>query len=105
MIRHCVMLQLAPDHDPAELAAVLHGLNDLVGQIEGYTALSYGPNIDLEAKTPEFGAGFIGTFTSRAALERYAADPRHQALGARLVQQCAGGADGILVFDIEETTP
>lgn len=102
MISHCVMLKLKPDHDPAELQAVLTGLAGLVGQIDGFTALTHGPNIDLEAKSPDYVAGFVASFTSQEALEAYAADPRHQALGARLVALCDGGVDGILVFDIAE---
>jgi hypothetical protein len=100
MILHAVYFSPRKNADPNELADVMSGLLNLVGEIAGFTAFHHGKNIDLEHKSPEAGYGFHGTFTDRAALERYAADPRHQALGARLVALC-GGADGIKVYDIE----
>ena len=38
---------------------------------------------------------------SRAALEAYATHPAHVAAGRDLVAICAGGAGGIIVFDLE----
>lgn len=101
MIDHAVFLALAPGHDPADLAEVMHGLEALTGEIEGFTAFRHGPNIDAEGKSPEYPYGFICSFDGRAALDRYAADPRHGALGARLVAMCTGGAAGIMVYDLE----
>jgi len=100
MILHAVYLSLAPGADMDELAAVMAGLSDLKGKIEGLIAFDHGPNIDVEGKSPEAPYGFLATFTDAAALAQYAADPRHQALGARLVALCAG-SDGIKVYDIE----
>ena len=100
MILHAVYLGLRSDADPAELADVMVGLEGLVGEIGGLQSLVHGPNIDVEVKSPEAPYGFHTTFTNRAALDRYANDPRHQALGARLVALC-GGADRIKVYDIE----
>jgi len=101
MIQHCVFCRLSPAHDPAELAAVMAGLAALVGEIRGFTAFAHGPNIDMEAKSPGWPYGFVGTYASRAALATYAENPRHRALGARLVALCEGGGDGIVVYDIE----
>ncbi len=98
MIRHIVMLNLADDGD---LPDVMTGLGDLVGEIAGYTSFEHGPNIDAEGKTPDHAYGFICTFHDRASLDAYANDPRHQALGGRLVAMCNGGGDGIMVMDIE----
>lgn len=100
MIHHAVYLSLSGNADPSELAEVMTSLAELVGQIEGFTAFNCGQNIDLEQKSPEAQYGFHATYTDRAALARYADDPRHQALGARLVALC-GGADKIKVYDIE----
>ena len=98
MIQHIVMLALPQDHDAAELQAVMDGLAAL--DLPGFMGFSHGPNIDLEDKTPNYPYGFICTFADRAALETYAADPGHRALGARLVALCGGG-DGIMVMDLD----
>jgi hypothetical protein len=101
MIRHCVMLRLRRDHDPAELRAVMRGLGTLVGRIDGFEGFSHGPNLDAEGKSPDYPHGFICDLADRDALDRYAADAGHRALGARLVALCAGGAAGIVVYDLE----
>jgi hypothetical protein len=100
MIDHVVMLGLRDGADPTTCRDVMRGLEQLVGEIPGFLGLSHGVNIDMEGKSPGFPYGFIARFEDRAALTRYAADPRHQALGARLVALC-GGADRITVYDIE----
>ena len=98
-LAHCVFIGLDPGHDPAELSRVLDGLAALQPHIDGFLHFLGGPNVDLEQMSPEFDAGFVITFRDRAALARYAVDPRHKALGARLKGQCRAG--GIKVFDIE----
>ena len=97
MIQHIVMLNLS---DRGDLPAVMDGLAGLVGEIDGFTEFAHGANIDLEMKSQNYAYGFICAFTDQAALERYAADPRHQALGGRLVAMCEGGGDGIMVIDL-----
>lgn len=101
MILHAVYLNLKPGHDPSELASVMAGLGALVGQIDGFTGFQHGPNIDAEGKSPDHPYGFICTFADLAALNLYANDPRHQALGARLVESCTGGGQGIVVYDLK----
>ncbi|NDV02113.1 Dabb family protein [Pseudoroseicyclus tamaricis] len=98
MIRHVVLLRLQPGHDAGELGEVMAGLAGL--SLEGLTGFDHGPNLDMEGKSPGYSYGFVVTFADRAALARYAADPGHQALGARLVALC-GGAEGIFVADLE----
>lgn len=100
MILHAVYLSLGTQADHQDLAEVMHALGALVEDIEGFTAFHHGPNIDVEAKSPEVQYGFHGIFADRAALDRYAADPRHRALGARLVALC-GGSDRIKVYDVK----
>ncbi len=101
MIRHIVMMTLKDDHDAGELSAIMMGLSALMPGIEGFEGFEHGPNRDLEQKSPDFPYGFICTFNDVAALEAYAQNPDHQALGARLVAQCKGGADGIMVIDLD----
>lgn len=100
MIVHAVYLFVPEGADQAELSHIMVSLSELVGQIEGFTGFHHGPNIDVECKSPEAQYGFTGYYDDGQALERYAADPRHQSLGARLVALC-GGADGIKVYDID----
>ena len=100
MILHAVYLSLPNDADLAELADIMDGLKSLLGEIDGFTAFYHGANIDVENSSPEAKYGFHGVYADRAALASYASDPRHQALGRRLVALC-GGADGIKVYDIE----
>ncbi|WP_417250504.1 Dabb family protein [Celeribacter sp.] len=99
MILHTVFCALTPDHDPAELAAVMAGLEAL--ELDGFVGFAHGPNVDAEGKTPRYPYGFQCTFTDRAALDRYAQDAGHRALGARLVAICEGGGEGVLVSDID----
>ncbi|WP_296427812.1 Dabb family protein [Yoonia sp.] len=105
MIRHIVMLAVPPRHDAAKLAEVMHGLSDLRDAMPGFTDFEHGPNRDFEGKSSQFPYGFICTFADAAAVAAYAADSRHQALGAQLVALCCGGADGIQVVDIEIGVP
>lgn len=101
MIQHIVALKLRDGVGPDSLQDLMQELSDLVPQIAGFAAFQHGPNLDREAKSPDFPYGFICTFDDDAALARYAEDARHQALGARLVALCHGGADGIVVYDLE----
>lgn len=101
MIRHCVMLRLRAKADRAELDKVMHGLADLVERLDGCSGFCAGPNRDFEGKTPGFAYGFTLDAATAEALAAYAVDPEHMALGARLVDLCEGGGDGIRVYDIE----
>ena len=101
MIRHCVMLRLAPDKDPDALDRVYAGLSDLVERLDGCSGFVSGPNLDLEGRSVGFPSGFTLDAEDAAALQRYGEHPEHQALSAQLVALCDGGVEGIMVFDIE----
>lgn len=98
MIQHIVMLSLPVDYDQIPLQDVMDGLAAL--DLPGFVGFTHGPNRDFEAKSPDYPYGFICTFADAASLRTYAADPGHQALGARLVALC-GGAERIMVIDLE----
>lgn len=100
MIQHVVCLSLPNGWDKDALAEIMAALKALVGQIDGYIAFSHGPNIDAEGKSPGVPYLFVCRFTDRAALDRYATDPRHQTLGGQLVALC-GGAERITVYDMD----
>lgn len=101
MIRHCVMLRLAPKADRAALDRVMLSLSDLVDQLDGCGGFCAGPNRDFEDKSPDFAYGFTLDAQDAKALAAYAVHPDHQALGARLVEMCLGGPAGIVVYDLE----
>lgn len=101
MIRHCVLLNLAPAADRGELDRVILALADLVDRLDGCGGFVAGPNRDYEGKSPHIDYGFTFDAETPAALAAYAVHPDHVALGARLVAMCEGGADGIIVHDLE----
>ena len=100
MIEHCVFLNLKQNIELNDVAEVMIKLSKLVNQIEGFQDFTFGQNLDFENKSADFDYGFVATFENRKALQRYANDPRHMALGAQLVDMCTNGHDDILVFDL-----
>ncbi|MEL6599166.1 MAG: Dabb family protein [Pseudomonadota bacterium] len=101
MIVHCVFCRFLPDAPPDDIVDVLESLARFAQGLSGVQSVEVGPNRDFEGKSEGFGHGFIIRFRDRAALEAYAVDPTHVALGGRLCALCVGGADGIMVFDLE----
>ena len=99
MIRHVVCLTPATPESAATLPGLMEELAALVGGIEGFRACRHGRNIDAEGLSPGVSHLFTCDFDDAAALARYADDPRHKALGARLVAACAPG--GIVVYDMD----
>lgn len=105
MIQHLVALALRADASAAELQEVMQGLADLRAHHAGWVSFQHGPNIDVENLSERFGYGFLCGFTDREALDRYAVDPRHKALGARLVSLCEDAAGSIMVIDLKTEGP
>lgn len=101
MIKHIVLLELAADHDPAELSAIMAGLDGLRSKIAGFTGFAHGPNRDFEKMSPDCDYGFVCTFADGAVSQTYLEDADHQALGARLVALSKGGVAGITVIDLD----
>lgn len=101
MLLHMVMLE--PDGDSAmdTIRDALAILETLPAQVDGLTDFSHGPNRDFEHKSQRYPYGFLCTFTDKAALDAYTANPDHQRAGAMLVASCKNGADGIFVVDLE----
>ena len=98
MIIHCVFCAMPLG---AEARAVMAELEAFALGLPGVLAFDSGPNRDFEAKSPGFLHGFVIRFADEAARAAYAEHPTHKALGARLVALCEGGADGIMVFDLD----
>lgn len=100
MIRHLVLLRLRPDLAPGELDALMAALDGLRATRPGMAAFRPLANVSPEEPVIHgFRHGFVVDFTDAAARDAYLADPAHKAIGARLVAACAGGVEGLLVFD------
>ncbi|WP_224816226.1 Dabb family protein [Hasllibacter sp. MH4015] len=101
MLLHIVLLDPADDAGLTRIKSTMADLAAVAEKLPGLTRFDHGPNRDFEGKSQRYPYGFCCTFTDRAALEAYAADPDHQAAGAQLVASCKGGANGIFVADLE----
>jgi len=101
MLLHCVFLRFADTHGPEARRAVLRALGEIRPEVDGMLDYRFGRNLDFEGKSPDHREGFVVTFRDRDAHLAYERHPRHAALGARLVDMCVGGADGIVVYDLE----
>lgn len=102
MIQHIVLFHLPDGHDPVEVAAVMDGLAAL--DLPGFVGFEHGPNRDFEGLSARYQHGFICKFTDWTSLQVYADDPRHKALGGRLVSIC-GGVSGLMVIDLDVPDP
>ncbi len=100
MIRHIVLVRLAPGLPAGEWERLTAGLDGLRAEIPGMLAFAPLANVSPEESVIHgFRHGFTVDFADAAARDRYLDHPGHKALGARLVAACDGGLDGLLVFD------
>ena len=101
MILHCVFCKFSSEATAADQQAVLTELRDFALSLRRCISAEFGPNRDFEQKTQGFSHGLVLRFKEAEALAEYSEHPTHKALGARLCDLCEGGADGILVYDLE----
>lgn len=101
MILHCVFCNFKPDVSEDAQNAIFAELAEFSHTLSGVQAFDFGPNRDFEFKSQDYNSGFVIRFDNSAALEAYAIHPTHKELGGRLCDLCVGGADGIIVFDLE----
>ena len=100
MIRHLVLLRFRPDVTQDERAALMHDLDALRGRVPGMLSFTRLENVSPEhAVVHGFHDGFAIELADAAARDGYLADPEHRAIGARLTAACAGGTEGLIVFD------
>lgn len=95
------MLRLGASADISDVQAVMQGIAGVVARLPGLDGFHAGANRDYEQKSAGFTWGFTLDASDAAALRVYASDAEHKLLGAALVTLCDGGADGIMVFDLE----
>lgn len=102
MIRHCVFIRFGDGVSEAEADGLLQEIADLRVHVPGIIAVHLGANVSPETGMDKgFSNGFIVDFESADARDRYLADDRHREIGAKLVAAAHGGADGILVYDLQ----
>lgn len=101
MLLHCVFCNFRPDTTGAAQRDVLSALAAFSTSLDGVIAFDHGPNLDFEAKSPDHDSGFVIRFRDRAALAQYAQHETHQALGRQLCDLCVGGAEGVVVYDLD----
>ncbi|MEM1289238.1 MAG: Dabb family protein [Pseudomonadota bacterium] len=101
MILHCVFCTFKNGVSAETQADIFNALKDFSQSLDGALAFDHGPNRDFEDKSASYQSGFVIRFADKAALQAYAVHPTHQALGAQLCALCVGGADGVIVFDLE----
>jgi Stress responsive A/B Barrel Domain len=101
MIRHMVALRFRHGTPDATKAALYADLNALGDHIDGIVDFRSFANISVElAVVRGFNDLFWFDFRDLSVRDAYLADPAHQAVGARLVAELEGGADGVFVCDI-----
>jgi len=102
MIRHCVFIRFRSGILPGEIDALFDEITALKAHLPGIVAVHVAPNSSPETGMDKgYSRGFIVDFTDAAARDAYLVDPEHQKVGAGLVAAAEGGADGIVVYDLE----
>ena len=102
MIRHIVALRFRQGVTQAEKDALSAELGALRNHIDGILDYRSFPNISIEEPVVHgFRDVFWFDFRDDSVRDVYLADATHQAIGARIVDKCEGGPDGILVMDVE----
>jgi hypothetical protein len=102
MIRHFVLVRFRKDVPAETRAGLMRDLDAVVSAIPGCSGFAAFPNVSVEAPMIKgFEDGFAVDFADEDARRRYLDDPAHQAVGARIVAETEGGAEGVIVFDYE----
>lgn len=105
MIRHIVLTKFKPEVSEDRIAEIYTGLAGVAEVLPGAGNFTGGRSESPEQIERGYMHGFVIDFDDWAALETYAQDERHKALGAQLVENAVGGIDGILVLDLDVPRP
>ncbi|WP_299886180.1 Dabb family protein [uncultured Ruegeria sp.] len=101
MIRHIVLTKFRPDVTEQAISKIYAGLSDLSETLPGAGGFTGGRSESPEQIERGYMHGFVIDFADWSALEAYATNETHKALGGQLVENAIGGIDGILVLDLE----
>ena len=102
MIRHCVFLKFKAEISGTEKQALYSELKALGAILPGIVKFDAKANSSPEIGMDKgFSDGFIIDFDTPKSRDIYLDAPEHKAVGAKLVAASQGGADGIIVYDME----
>lgn len=101
MIRHIVLTKFRPETPEGRIAEIYAGLAALVDKMQGAQSFTGGRSESPEQIERGYMHGFVIDFADWRALQSYAENEEHKALGAQLVANAVGGIDGILVLDLD----
>ena len=101
MIRHIVLTKFKPDASEETIKGIYNGLAALADRLPGAANFTGGRSESPEQIERGYMHGFVIDFDSWDALQTYADNEEHKALGGQLVANAVGGIDGILVLDLD----
>lgn len=102
MIRHFVLLRFRDDVTRETRDELFASLSNLRKHLSGVTGFHAGPNVSVETEMIRgYNDAFWFDFESDEARNAYLEDTEHQAVGTRIVAHTIGGADGVVVVDME----
>lgn len=102
MIRHLVALRYKPGTSDAIKDGLMTDLDGLKSRIDGILDFQVRKNVSVEDPlVRDYRDLFWFDFRDAAVRDAYLVDDVHQAIGARIVAELEGGADGVFVFDFE----
>ena len=102
MIRHFVAVRFRDGTAAKVKAGLMDELAALRARIDGIHDFQARPNISVEDPLVRgFRDVFWFDFRDEAVRDIYLADAVHRDIGARMVAELEGGADGVYVFDHE----
>lgn len=102
MIRHLVALRFKAGTSRATKQAIYDDLAGLSDHIDGIIDFQSRDNVSVEDPlVRNYRDLFWFDFRDTDTRDRYLVDEVHQSIGARIVAETEGGADGVFVFDFE----
>lgn len=102
MMRHFVHLRFKEETKPEVKQGLYDQLAALSGHIDGILDFQHRENVSVETPLVRgFDDMFWFDFRDAGVRDTYLVDSAHQAVGAQIVAEVEGGADGVFVCDIE----
>ena len=101
MIRHIVLTKFKPETSEDTVKGIYERLAALAQKLPGAQNFTGGRSESPEQIERGYMHGFVIDFDSWDALQSYADDEEHKALGGQLVAHAVGGIEGILVLDLD----